>query len=359
MAVDRIISADSHVSISHDQVKAQLSPRYHEDYDGAVATFQRQTYEAMGAGQVNRAWTRSPHRHPAADRMGNNDPTERLADMDADCVDVEILYSELSGFRYFNLMPDAAGGVAATRAFNDALTAWASDPKRLVVSYQLPLHDIDAAVAEVERLVALGGKSLQLPVFPPEVGLPDYFDERYDPLWAAIQDAGLPICCHVGLNTSLNSLAQRDPTPQRGIMVSQVPTTTTEAFGMWIMGGILERFPDLNLVFVETTLGWIPWYLFIIDDLATRQRYEFPAITELPSFYFRRNIHLTFIDEPVVGTDERHAIGVDRIMWSTDYPHPVSSWPHSQDIIRRDLSGLPEEERDLILCRNAERVWNL
>ena len=354
---ERIISADSHVSLGHDQVKAHLASKHHEAYDGAVAQFA----DAMstGAGRANSQWTRNPYRHPAAGRMGNTDPQDRLVDMDADGIDVEILYSELSGFRYFNLMGSAEAGNAATRAFNDALTAWAVDPKRLVVSYQLPLHDIPAAVAEVERVAGIGGKSLQLPVFPPEVGLPDYIDERYDPLWSVITETGLPICCHTGLNTSLNSLAQRDPTPQRGIMVSQVPLMTTEAFGMWTIGGILERFPDLKLVFVETTLGWIPWYLYIVDDLATRQRYEFPAITELPSFYFRRNVHLTFIEDPWVATDARYDLGVDKIMWSTDYPHPVSSWPNSQQIIHDQLGGLPEAERDLIVCGNAARVWNL
>jgi len=60
-----------------------------------------------------------------------------------------------------------------------------------------------------------------------------------------------------------------------------------------------------------------------------------------------------------VATDARYDLGVDKIMWSTDYPHPVSSWPNSQQIIQDQLGGLPEEERDLILCGNAERVWNL
>ena len=74
-----------------------------------------------------------------------------------------------------------------TRAFNDCLNDFGSvDPKRLVVSYQIPIHDIDFAVAEVRRVAAAGGKSLQLPVFPGELGFPEYFDERYDPLFAAI-----------------------------------------------------------------------------------------------------------------------------------------------------------------------------
>jgi predicted TIM-barrel fold metal-dependent hydrolase len=354
----RIISADSHVSTSHQQVLDNLASKWHDAYDQATGGFARAQQQA--AAQANQQWTRNPHRHPAAGRMGNQSASERLADMDADGVDVEVLYSELSGFRYFNLMGSDEGGNAATRAFNDALTEFASaDPDRLVVSYQLPLHDVNAAVKEVHRVKSIGGKSLQLPVFPPEMGLPDYWLEHWDPLWAAITETNLPITCHVGLNTALNSLAQRDPTPQRGIMVSVIAPTTAEAFGMWMVTGVLERFPDLKLVFVETQLGWVPWYLHIMDDLATRQRYEFPAIKELPSFYFRRNIHLTFIEDPWVATDDRYTLGINNLMWSTDYPHPVSSWPNSQQIIEEQLKGLPEDEQELILHGNAARVWNL
>jgi uncharacterized protein len=354
----RIISADSHVSTSHDMVKKHLATKWHEAYDKATGQYGK--VMSSGAGKANQAFTRSAHRHPAAGRMGNQSPKDRLADMDQDGVDIEVLYSELSGFRYFNKMGSVEGGVAATMAFNDALTEFASaDPSRLIVSYQLPLHSVEAAVKEVERVASIGGKSLQLPVFPPEMDLPDYWLEHWDPLWSVITETGLPITCHVGLNTALSSLADRDPTPQRGIMVSVIAPTTAEAFGMWCATGVLERFPELNLVFVETQLGWVPWYLHIMDDLATRQRYEFPNIKELPTFYFKRNVHLTFIEDPWVATDARYEIGVKNLMWSTDYPHPVSSWPNSQQIIEQQLKGLPDDERQLILEGNAARVWNL
>jgi len=65
----------------------------------------------------------------------------------------------------------------------------------------------------VERVAQLGGKSLQLPVFPNELGFDDYFHERYDPLWSAIQAAELPICCHIGHNAALDDLQRRDARP--------------------------------------------------------------------------------------------------------------------------------------------------
>ena len=129
-------------------------------------------------------------------------------------------------------------------------------------------------------------------------GCPTTGTARYDPLFAAIQETGLPICCHIGLNTQLDDLARRDPTPQKGIFVPMVALSAAEALGMWVMGGVFERFPRLKVVFVEPGLGWVSWWLYIVDDMMTRQGYEFPAITELPSHYFRQNMYLTFIDEP-------------------------------------------------------------
>jgi len=252
------------------------------------------------------------------------------------------------------------GWKEATRAFNDTLHDFGSfDPKRLVVSYQIPLHDVQFAVDEVARVHDLGARSLQLPVFPAELGLPDYYHEVYDPLWRAIAEADLPICCHIGLNTNLDDLVRRDPTPQHGVMVPLAGMSAAEALGMWMLTGVLERHPSLKIVFVEPGLGWVAWYLYIVDDMATRQKYDFPEISELPSYYFHRNIHLTYIDEPDSIQLLRHRLGVRNIMWSSDYPHPVSSWPRSQELVAEQLRGVPDDERELIVAGNATRVWNL
>jgi predicted TIM-barrel fold metal-dependent hydrolase len=353
---ERLISADSHVSITQDQVKDRLSERHRAAYETAQQNFAQRMMKSMGAGNANAdAMKRNPH--AAFHRPGYGSNVDRLADMDADGVDVEVIYSEVSAFRYIGDMTD--GIPEATRAFNDVLTDFVSiDPRRLVVSYQIPIGDIDAAVAEVERVASIGGKSLQIPVFPTEIGLPDYYDDRYDPLWACVQESGLPLCNHIGLNTNLDDLTRRDPTAQKGVMVPMTALSTAEAFGMWIMGGVLEKFPDLKLVFVEPGLGWIPWYIHIIDDLVLRQGYVFD-LPELPSTYFKRNMWVTFIDEPDALNLLRDRIGVDNILWSTDYPHPVTSWPDSQGLIERSFASIPPDERRKILSGNASAVWNL
>lgn len=367
----RLISADDHVDVGHDAVKAHLATAWHDDYDRALAAFGA-SMGATASVAANQRW-RAQHglptdepiagmganrTHAAAGRAGHRDPVERLRDMDADGVDASVLFCEVSGFRYLYLLE--RGWREATRAFNTALAAFASAaPDRLVVSHQVPIHDVDAAVAEVHWVADNGGRSLQLPVFPGELGLPDYWDTRYDPLWSAITETGLPICCHIGLNTQLEDLARRDPTPQKGIFVPCVGLSTAEALGMWVMGGVFARFPELRVVFVEPGIGWVSWWLFIVDDLVSRQGYTFPAIRELPSHYFRRNVHLTFVDEPDVVHHARTRLGVENVLWSSDYPHPVSSWPTSRALVETMFADATPDERDAIVRANAARLWKL
>jgi len=356
MPPTRLISADSHVAITQDRVKAFLDPTWHDEYDDAVAEFGRRM-SGTASMKMNRALMELKP-HPSAGRPGYAEPAARLADMDEDGVDAEVLYCEVSAFRYLYLVKN--GWREATRAFNDAMWAFGSeDPKRLVVNAQIPIHDIDEGVKEVRRVAALGFKSLQLPVFPGELGLPDYHDERYGPLFAVIQEHDLPICFHIGLNTQLEDLMARDPTPMCGIFVPSVALSTAEALGMIVLTGVLERFPHLKVVFVEPGLGWVAWWIYIVDDMNTRQQYEYPGLKDIPSFYFRRNVSLTYIEEPDAIQLLRHRIGVENILWSSDYPHPVSSWPRSRELVEQQFVGVPDDERDLIVCGNAARIWNL
>jgi uncharacterized protein len=367
----RLISADDHVDLSHEQVKANLATKFHDDYDNAVGEFiqsmmgllsasannlwRQQNGEEVDDGQLRGLGTGD---HPAKGRAGHTVAKDRLADMDVDGVESSITYCEVSAFRYLYMLKH--GAREATRAFNTTLSQWASeDPKRLLINYQIPIHDVDDAVAEVHHAAEVGVKSIQLPVFPSELGLPDYWDKRYDPLLAAIQETEIPIALHIGLNTTLDGLAQRDPTPQRGIFVPMVALSAAEALGMWLLTGIFERFPRLKTVFVEPGVGWVSWWLYTVDDLNVRQGYEFPGLKELPRHYFHQNMYVTFIDEPGVLQHGRERLGVDNIMWSSDYPHPVSSWPHSQDVASHLLPDATPEERDKLLFANAERVWKL
>jgi predicted TIM-barrel fold metal-dependent hydrolase len=367
-----LISSDDHVDVTQEQIKTYLHPRHHDAYDAAVARVESELRQRSNV-EMNRRWREQQDLppegsrdkgyggievHPAFGRAGHADPLARLADMDADGVQASSSYCEVSAFRFLYLVAD--GAAEATRAFNTALAAFASaSPDRLVVSYQIPIHDVDMAVNEVRWARANGCKSLQLPVFPAELGLPDYWDTRYDPLWTAVQDADLPVCLHIGLKLGLGDVIARDPTPMRGIFIPMVQLATSEALGMWLLTGVLERHPHLKLVFVESGIGWVAWWLNQVDDMKARQGYEFPGLKAAPSDYFHRNVHLTFIDEPDVMHHAERVLGVENVMWSSDYPHPIGSWPDSRSTVERIFSSVPDHDRDLVCRANAARVWGL
>ena len=109
-------------------------------------------------------------------------------------------------------------------------------------------------------------------------------------------------------------------------------------------------------MFVESGLSWVPGYLQGLDRKT--DRYDLPGLTMKPSDYFRRNMALTIVDEPG-GLDYRHVVGVENIMWSTDFPHPATTWPNSVAIVEEQFTGVPADERELILSGNARRLYNL
>src|SRR5690606_15036446 len=118
------------------------------------------------------------------------------------------------------------------------------------------------------------------------------------------------------------------PTPGRAICVPIIALSTAEALGMWILGGVFERFPQLRLVFVEPGIGWVAWWLDQVDAMTLRDGYVYPALTQLPSEYFRRNVSLTFMDEARGIRTARDRFGVENLLWASDYPHPPTTWPH-------------------------------
>ena len=360
MARERIISADSHVTIRDDAVLGQLASKYHEDFKAARLAFMQK----MAARMKKKPGAQSmmPSRDQpweAAGRPGEFDSKARLEDMDIDRVDAEVLYTDVMvGEAYYHLAPDAR--IACFEAYNNAALEFASrDPKRLLPVYIAPLADVDESVREVTRLAKQGAKAILLPLYPVDMGLPHYSDKVYDPLWSCFQEIGIPISQHVGASQPLLDIMVYDPTPAKGIFQSLPPIFMAEALAGWIVPGVLARFPDLRIVLVEAGLGWIPYFLERLDTMKRSHGWDhYEMLPELPSTYFRRQMFVTF-EEDTFGVSQRHRIGIDNLMWATDYPHPDSTWPHSQQVLETHLADVPTEEARKLIGGNAARLYGL
>jgi predicted TIM-barrel fold metal-dependent hydrolase len=345
----RLISADSHVNVAIDAIRERVPMALRSAFDDAITEQAHRDSEARGGQSIS-------FKTEAMADPGYFDPVARLAAMDRDGVQAEVLYSEVSAFRSFGLVKGDWRPIS--RAFTDHLSDFAGhDPDRLAVSYQVPIIDIAFAVEEVKRLASLGARSVHLPNFPSEFDLPDYHDTCYDPLWGVLQDTGISISHHLGNRYWLYDVFRRDPTPQRGIFTSMPHLALSEVIAWWILTGTLERFPGLRIVFVEPQLYWIPGFLASLDRKAAGA-YEFPGLRMKPSEYFHRNMACTFMDD-AVGLGLRHMVGLENILWSTDFPHPATTWPNSQKVVERQFADIPTEERDLICSGNAARIYNL
>jgi predicted TIM-barrel fold metal-dependent hydrolase len=361
---ERIISADSHVTIRDAAVLEHLPAKHHDAYRaGKLAALRRfvgdEAEKMVESDQLGLDDDEEQHRWESAGRPGAFDPHARLADMDTDQVDAEILYTDSWAGAAFYEMPDG-GWLAGFQAFNSAAIDFASvNPERLLPVYIIPIADIDEAVKEVRRVANEGARAAHVPLYPMDLGFPGYWDKVYDPLWSVLSEVGMPVSQHVASNSYLATLRAADPTPMRGVMHALPNILMAESIGWWIVAGILERFPKLKVVMVEAGLGWLPYWLARLDRMYTKHGWDhFDMLKETPSFYWRRQMAATF-EEDELGMELRHLIGVDNMMWATDYPHPDSTWPHSQDVIHTHFDGLPIEETRQMIGGNAARLYNL
>jgi predicted TIM-barrel fold metal-dependent hydrolase len=360
VAFEPLISVDSHVHFTDEWVKARLSTRLQALWDDAKANEEK--YEAtelrQGAKQLEMEDFVDLE---AAMDPGHFEPIAKLAAMDRDRVQAEVIFPEVGGTKLCQPKWMGDDWKEALRGYNQSMIDFAAvDPDRLLAAYQISLFDIPYAVSEVHRVAAAGAKCIQLPSFPCEYGLPDVYDARYDPLWSAISETGLTVLNHIEIRKQYWDIFRRDPTPQRGIFTAAPATSMAEVIAFWILTGTLARFPKLKVILVEPGLGWIPWWMDFLDQ-RMKLHYEFPGLDMLPSEYFKAQMGITFMDEPMGLKACYDAFGPDNLYWSTDFPHPATCWPNSQRQVKSQFAkaGIPEADRRKIVYDNSIRTFGL
>ena len=291
-------------------------------------------------------------------RAGAFDPQARLADMDAEGIDVAVLYPTI-GLGFWGIR-DPRAAVAVARAYNDWLAGYcAAAPDRLYGAAMVPFQDPESAVRELRR--AHDELRLTAVFVRPNPCLGRAIvDEAYEPFWAAAEALGMAVGIHEGFQPAVPPLGN-DRSP-RNILILHAASHTFEqmfACAQLIAHGVFERHPGLRTVFLEAGGGWVPYWLARLDHQVPSYRGYAPAMKRLPSEYFARQCWISFeLDETTLPALAPF-VGVERIVWGSDYPHADSTFPGAVRELEATIAPLDEHARIRVLGANAAELYGI
>jgi len=385
----KVISADSHLDLNPDVWNHRVPEKFRErapkrivmpnGSDGVICDGGRPHAISL-TSHTGGKFEEMPHMLPRfGETIGNGPAEQRIAEQDLDGIDAEVTFSQVESM--FRSAKDDDLYRTIVRAYNDYLAEeyMSVAPDRLFCTATVPTSGIDDAVAELEHCARIGFKGVNLTRFPSGHAYPSPEDDRF---WAASLDLGIGLTQHGGGRFSgpkgeptfmyarqsdspnnhkadaINLLFSNNPSPNA--------TGGAPAYGAMQMAyaGVFDRFPRLQFYWAETWAWWIPFALFSLDDNHRRFQplmshwWGLDDLERKPSEYMRENTLWGTLYDPL-GVQGRAAIGYDRIMFATDFPHAASDFPHTRDAIEKTFAGVPEEERYAMLAGNAIRFFHL
>ena len=354
-----VITADSHAGAPADVYRDYLDPEFWDDYDRLVGKVMAgEDLEARQEAQHEQQFGGDLFSVEFGGRSGAWDHDVRLRELEELGMVADVVFPDGQNENEapFHHVPDTTPEqqMAGAKAHN----RWVADfcalaPERHAGVAMVPLHDIDWAVAETRwgRDAGLRGGIF---VSPWTGELPFLHHPRYEPLWAACAETGMPLNFH-----------SAPEHPDYGDYPGSVPIFATEVawfshrplwFLLW--SGVFERHPTLQMALVEQSAAWVPYTLHLLDSL-----YELPYFAHFreglplrPSEYWARQVHVSgFIDPSEFAV--RDEIGVDNLLWGSDYPH-LEGIANPHENLPKVMTGASEHDVSQILSGNAARLYD-
>ena len=290
---------------------------------------------------------------------------ERLADMDANHVDVSICFpNTLPRFcgQTFSERDDKELGLLCVKAYNDwMIDEWcAGDARgRLIPLTIVPLWDAELAADEVRRCAAKGSHAVAFSENPHPLGFPSIHSGKWDPFFAACQETETVVCLHIGSSSKMPGT-----TPDAPFIVSSTLTFANAMGSMidYVFSGTLARFPELVIAYSEGQVGWMPYVMERMDKLwHERSDNSFGTnLPEPPTSYLRGRVYGCIFDDET-GLANRDRVGMDVITFEVDYPHADSTFPHTLETATEicTRAGLDDDETYKLMRGNAIRAFGL
>jgi len=378
----RFISADDHIDLRWlpkdlwtERLPARLrerGPRVVNMEKGAFWTWEGQTFSphgyytaAQGSGAM---WAIE---RGGVMREGELRPTTadlRLTDMDRDGADASVMYGPTDPMA----ISDPELRRYCYEAYNDWLAGFcAAKPQRLIGVAQLSMEDPELARDELDRLSKRGGLR-HVNILAARANPPVY-DGAWESFWALAEEVGIPIGFHLAVLVKKTRLDGGDAAAN--LVISVASRFAKEPPGIQLLepitglifAGVLDRHPCLKIVMAEAGLAWVPGMIQGLDIWYQRTRDgrrltgDAPIILPklFPSEYFHRQIWISFVDDPLGVKMVGSVLDTDKVMFGSDYPHPASTWPYSQQVIEEQMQGLSPEMRRKIVRDNARALFGI
>jgi predicted TIM-barrel fold metal-dependent hydrolase len=351
-----IISADCHAGGNHAQYREYLDPAYRDEFDAWLGNYKNPFRDLQDDG-----------------RTRNWDDERRISDLNADGIVAEVVFpNTVPPFFPTGIVvapaPDASNyelRLAGIRAHNRWLADFvAAHPERRAGLVQIFLNDVDDAVEHVRWGKEHGLRGVLLPGVSPDTPWIDpLFSPKYDPLWAVCEELEMPVTHHSG-GSGIPNFGRHPFTTV--MFVLETGFFANRALWHLMMSGVFDRFPNLKLVMTEQGSAWVPDLIARLDSLHDRMvngrigELGVPedAVLKLePSEYFRRNCFIGASFPSPSDAARFHEIGIDNIMWGSDYPHNEATFPYSRESLRLAFSDWDEADLRKIFSENAARVY--
>jgi predicted TIM-barrel fold metal-dependent hydrolase len=365
----KLFSVDDHIVEPPDLWQKRVPSKFKDSAPRVVEADGREYWEFEGrrhqymglnavVGKPQEEWSTEPMRFSDM-RPGCYDSRERAKDFLSEGITSSLAFPTLPRFggALFPEFKDRELADACVRAWNDfVFDEWcAGAPQMYVPMAIVQLWDPEAAAAEIERNLARGLRAIAIPEETSQLGLPSYYDPSWDPIWSTCENADLPICMHIA-SSGWQPFVPPGAPEMLSIALAFVPTIT-HAMGM-AFSPVPRKFPRIKLVYSEGGIGWVPVTLERAD--ARYQLHKSWAGTDdlLPSEVVHRNMWFCMMPDEEYGLRNRGDVGLDRILWETDYPHANCPWPGTQGIVEEMMKDVPLAEAQQIAYGNAEKVFN-
>ena len=384
----RLMSSDGHLEVPPERWVHRVPQKYRDRAprtvqlpDGGDALLiegqplREANFLDLRAGRAEGQW--QPMGLRVEDAAGVGPPEQRVKEQDQDGLDAEVLFpAQAAGPTLWRNISHDEVYKTIVRGYND----WLGEeycpvaPDRLIGLGVIPWTNLDDAVAELEHCANLGLKGVVLGAFPNGKSYPMPEDDRF---WAAAVDLGMPVTVHVTFDR--NGPRQSEPTFKYPKEDPDIMRKIRRPFLEWVtnfglrpavgvtqtvFSGVFDRFPALKIFFAETRLGWVPFWLEHADLWYERHRgwaeeyLGFKPLKRLPSEYIKEHIYWS-VQYERVAVELRHHLGVDKIMFATDFPHIECEWPNTRPLVEQIYADVPEDEKYRIWAGIAVEFFKL